>query len=111
MKFKQESSPTRSTTSGAGRGARLSSGSIGGGQTGIGIAAASTGGPVQPAASATPSWVLPKKTPPATVAGGSPIPTHRDISGSGLSGQFRGVSLSDPGTVDSLGRSQSHQGA
>ena len=79
---------------------RLSSGSMGGGQPGIGItAAASTGGLMQPATSATPSWVLPKKTPPATVAGGSPIPGIRDIGGGGLSGQFRGVSLSDPGAV------------
>ena len=65
-----------------GRGTRLSSGSFGSEQTGIGFAAASTG------ASATPSWVLPRKTPPATVAGGSPIPN-----------QFRGISLSDPGSV------------
>ena len=100
MEFKQQpSSPTRSTTLGLGRGgSRLSSDSIGGGgQAGIGITAASSGGPIQSTTSATPSWVLPKKTPPATVAGGSPIPALRDIGGNGLSGQYRGVSLSDPG--------------
>ena len=113
VEFKQESSPIRSATLGLGRGSRLSSGSIGGGQASIGIAAASTGGPMQSAASTTPSWVLPKKTPPATVAGGSPIPAQRDIGGNGLTGQFRGVSLSDPGTVESLGRSTTidNQGA
>jgi len=77
-----------------GRGTRLSSGSFSGEQTGIGIGAASTG------VSATPSWVLPRKTPPATVAGGSPI-----------LGQFKGISLSDPGSVNSLGRSPTNQGA
>ena len=82
----------RSTTLGMGRGTRLSSGSIDGEQTGIGIAAPSNG------ASAAPSWVLPKKTPPATVAGGSP-------------GQFRGVSLTDPGSAERLGRGPTNQGA
>jgi len=77
-----------------GRGTRLSSGSFGGEQIGIGIVAAST------ATSPTPSWVLPKKTPPATVAGGSPI-----------SSQFRGISLSDPGSIDVLGRNYTNQGA
>ena len=86
VEFTQQSSPTRATTLAMGR---LSSGSFGGGQTGI--AAASTG------VSATPSWVLPRKTPPATVAGGSPIP-----------GQFRGITLSDPGSVS---RSPTNQGA
>lgn len=83
MEFTQQSSPTRASSFGIGRGTRLSSASYGGEQTGIGIAAASTG------ASATPSWVLPRKTPPATVAGSSPI-----------TGQFRGISLSDPGSVN-----------
>ena len=80
-----------------GRGARLSSGSFGGEQTGIGVAPPASIN--ASAAAAAPSWLLPKRTPPATVAGSSPI-----------LGQFRGVSLTDPGTVNGLGRSSSNQG-
>jgi len=110
VEFKQQSSPIRSTSFGFDRGGvRLSSGSIGSGQAGIGIATAPTGGPA--AALATPSWVLPKKPPPATVSGGSPISAHRDIGGGGFSGQFRGTNLSDPGFIGGLGRNHSSQGA
>ena len=98
LEFSQQSSPTRAATFGVGQGSRLSSGSFGGEQTGVGLAPASTIN-----ASATPSWVLPRKTPPATVAGGSPT------SGPG---RLRGISLTDPGTVDALGRNNpNNQGA
>jgi len=79
-----QSSPTRT---------RFPASSIGSVQAGIGIPGSSHDGdsnPVQPTASTTPSWVLPKKTPPATVAGGS-------VGGSGGGGGlFGGISLSDP---------------
>lgn len=101
------SSPTRSASLGMGRGGR--SGSIG--SIHAGIAATAAGGPMQPATSATPSWVLPRKTPPATVAGGSPVPAQRGFGGSGLPGQFGKISLSDPGAVNSLSHSPTNQGA
>ena len=95
----QESSPTRSTFSGLTRGGSLSAGGTEGVQATATAAGATAGGVgaagMQPGTSATPSWVLPKKTPPATVAGG--IPGHRDASGSRLSNQFAGIQLSDPG--------------
>lgn len=117
--IQQQSSPTRSTTFAMGQvDSRLSSGSIDGGQPPgiVGIAATGGGGgggltmqsSSATSAAATPSWVLPKKTPPATVAGSSPIPAYRDIvggggDGTGLTGRFRGVSLTDPG-FNSAGR-------
>ena len=64
------------------------------GGTQLGIPAALAVGPMQPTTSATPSWVLPKKTPPATVAGAHHA--HRDAGGN-LLGQFGGISLSDGG--------------
>lgn len=75
----KQSSPTRTVIAGLERGGSLSAGGIGRVQS----------------TSATPSWVLPKKTPPATVAGGSP--NRGDVGGSGLLGQFGGISLSNPG--------------
>ena len=85
-----KSSPTRSSFPGLTRGGgSLSAGGVGG------VQATAGGGGMQPGSSATPSWVLPKKSPPATVAGG--IPAQRDVSGSGLPSQFGGISLSDHG--------------
>jgi hypothetical protein len=137
--FKPSSQPTRSSSYGLGRGgSRLSPDNLGGIQTGI-TATAASGGPIQPAVTATPSWVLPKKTPPATVAGGSPIAgqnggggglpgsfrrisasggaggspilSQRDNGSNGLPGQFGRISLSDPEGVDGLSRSPANQGA
>jgi len=89
-----QSSPTRSTFSGLNRGSSPSAGGI---QADIRNVAAPVNdehpNPTQATSSATPSWVLPKKTPPATVAGGSSIRAQRNVSGSGL---FGGISLSDP---------------
>jgi signal transducing adaptor molecule len=101
------SSPTRSLSFGLGPGDnRLSSGSIQ-----AGIAAATTG-----STSATPSWVLPKKTPPATVAGnpadmGGLPGQFRKISLSGTSGPFRKISLSGSGAAGSPNHSPVDQGA
>ena len=105
------SSPTRSTSFGLGPGgSRHSSGSIGGIQAGI--AAATTGG-----TSTTPSWVLPKKTPPATVAGhpadmsGLPAQFRRTSLSGGASGPLRKTSLSGAGATDGLSHSPVNQGA
>ena len=92
------SKSTRSASFSSGQG-RLSPVGIGGLQIDT---TAATGGPMQPTSEAPPPWVLPKKTPPATVMGSpdrrismSGGPAQRDIGG--LPDQLRRSSLRHPG--------------